>query len=144
MSEPISAKALDLLAQAMFEQRAKIDEMSAKVTEENKSLMSLEAKFASHLKELDRKSYASPHGTVSLTERWSYKLPHDDEARTQFFDYLKELGVYDRMVGVNAATLTSFCKKQQEAADEEGKGFDFKIPGIEAPKLFETVSMRKA
>jgi hypothetical protein len=140
----VTVKDLDDLNLAIFQQREKIEQMEAAVKEENKLLQRMEAKLVAYLKELGRDKYQSPYGTVSITERYTYKLPASDEDRAKFFEYLKGLGVFDRLITVNHQTLNSFAKEQQKIAEEEGRGFDFSIPGIGAPSLYETLNIRKS
>jgi len=143
-TSPVTVKDLDELSKSIVEQREKLDLMQAAASEEGKHLARLEMKLASYLKDLGRSNYKSPYATISLIERTSYRLPATDEDRATFFDYLKAVGVYDRLVSVHSATLNSFAKEQQKIADEEGRGFDFKIPGLSAPTVSETVRVLKA
>lgn len=140
----VTVKELDELSKAIFQQRAVIEEKEAVVKEANKVLQQLEMKMAAHLKELDRDNYKSAYGIISRSERVSYRMPQTDEDRAAFFQYLKDIGAYERMVSVNSQTLNAFAKEQQRIADEEGHGFDFKIPGLGQPSVFETVIVKRA
>lgn len=59
------------------------------------------------------------------------------EQTEPFYNYLKEVGVFDDLISVNARTLNKFVKDTRKAKEEEGF-FDYQLPGIttfEQPKL---------
>ncbi len=86
-------------------------------------------------------SYKGPHGQAIITAKTSVKIPRSSEDREAFFNYLKELELYDSMIGVNSQTLNSFYKSQFEAAKERGD-IDFQIPGIGEVELRKSLSFR--
>jgi len=91
---------------------------------------------------LEIKSYKSKSGTITKSDQPNYRLPQDDSSRNAFFAYLKERGVYDSMITVNANTLKSYIKAEVELAEAEGNiGF---IPaGIEETEYRTVYSLRK-
>lgn len=133
----------DLIA-AMVEQRKKIEELEKPVTEANKTLAAMEQKAASYLEELGWESFKSPFGTISVKDEWRFALPQTDEDKLAFFNYLRERGVYDKYATVHSTAYNSFCKAEWDVAKSEGRGFDFKLPGVPEPKLYRKLSLRKA
>lgn len=88
-------------------------------------------------------SYRSNVGLLSISARTSVRLPQTDEDKKAFFDHLKSVGLYERMVTVNSATLNSFYKAEFEAALQAGN-VDFSIPGIKEVTLNKSLSFRRA
>jgi len=91
---------------------------------------------------LDIKKHSSKLGTLSMSLVEGYALPKDDESREQFFAYMKERGVFNTMITVNAATLNTFVKDEVEMKETEGE-FDFVPDGIMRKDPQLKYSMRK-
>ena len=97
------------------------------------------------LLELGQDNFRTPVGTMILTKRTSFKVPQGEEARGQFFNQLKEMGVFDSMITVNSATMNAFLKAEYSAAEARGEDMvTYKFAGIEPPTLSITASLRKA
>lgn len=143
METDISVQAMDALCLSIAEQRKKIDEMEAAVTVENKLLAQLEAKAVETLDALGRENYKSEFGTVSIREQLRWNLPAGPDAWSMLFNHFKEKGIYEGMVTVNSQKLNSFAKGEFETAVAEGRGMEFFIPGLEAPKMHKSLSFRK-
>lgn len=143
METSVTVQDLDNLVQAIFDQKQTIEQKELELKELNKVLMDLKAKSVTYLKELNRSSYQTPFGTISLKERWRVSLPKSEEDREAFFSWLKEKNLYEGMVTVNANSLNSLYMSEWEVAQSEGKGMDFSVPGIKEPTLFEDLSIRK-
>lgn len=77
-----------------------------------------------------------------IEEKSSVKIPRSNEDKEKFFAYLKSIGVYDEIVSVNSQTLNSLFKSLSEQALENGV-LDFQIPGIEEPKTYKSLRMRR-
>lgn len=127
---------LDALGKEIVSLKDKIERMEADLTAENKALAKLHEKAQHYLKELGRDNYKTPFGTIYRAEKWQYKLPQTDSDWDNFFDWLRERGIYDQYVTVNAASMSSLCEAERKALEQQGEFFN--VPGIEAPKLFET------
>ena len=110
MSE-LKVSELDALVAVIMEQRAVIEKVEETLTGMNKELYRLEGRAAAYLKELNRTSYDSPHGSITLMKRVAYTVPKTLEDRESFFNYLKEQQVFDQMITVNYNTLNSYAKK---------------------------------
>lgn len=104
----------------------------------------LEAKAVAVLKELGRKNYPSPFGTISVVEKWRVSVPKTDADKMAFFEHLKSRGIYEKYVTINSNSLQSLFLTDWEEARKEGRGMEFVMPGIEAPKLHESLRFAKA
>lgn len=84
------------------------------------------------------------HGfTFFIEEKESVSIPKSPEAKEAFFNYLKEMGMFDSMITVHSATLNSTYKSLADAALKEGI-LEFSIPGIEPPTSYKTLKLRKS
>jgi hypothetical protein len=133
----VTVKELDELAAYIFAKRQRIEAIEELVSQENKELAVAKAKFVSYLKELGREDYKSSGGTLSIQAKWRVALPATDEAKTKFFDWLRERGIFDKYATVHSASLNSLYNAEWEAAKDRGEGLSFSIPGVPEPKLFE-------
>jgi hypothetical protein len=139
----VTVEQLDAIVEKIFEQRTKIEEMGKLVTEENKILAKLEASAVAHLEELGRESYKAPHGTIRINEKWRFNLPQSDEDKALFFEYLRERDLFDKYATVNSSSYNSFLNAEWEIAREEGRGMEFKVPGVPEPKFFRALGVTK-
>lgn len=139
--EPVTVEALDQLCQDMFSQREKIRKMDEATSEENKRLASMQSKAIAYLVELDREKYQSPFGTISVKEEWRFRLPETLEDKLDFFEHLKEKGMFDQYATVNANSYNSYLNTEWEVAKEEGRGMDFKVPGVPEPTFYRKLNM---
>lgn len=142
----VTVQQLEELCQKMRALDDEIEKDEKALSEKNKEYKKLEAQATQWLKELDKTSYKSNHGTVMRVEKWRVNLPQTPEAREEFFNWLKERGLFDQMISVNSNTLNSLYMKEWEVAKESPDPTDaltFSIPGIPEPKLHETVSLRR-
>jgi len=87
-------------------------------------------------------SYRSKVGLLSLSERTSVRLPKSDDDRAQFFNWLKNMGLYDKLVTVNSQTLNALYKEKFEEAKSLGNS-EFAIPGCNEITITETLSFRR-
>lgn len=135
---------VETLCARIADQRAVVEKASAAKKVEDKILEELELQLMEKLKQLDRKNFQSKLGTFSISHRVSVKVPSTPEEKAAFFDYLRQKGVFEQMVGVHSQTLNSFYKAEFEAAKDRGEGLDFSIPGLQPPTVMETLSFRAA
>lgn len=139
----VTVAELDTLVKLISEQRAVIEEADRITASMNIELARLQGKVVQYLKELNRDNYKSPHGTVSVKQNWRVNLPQTDEDKKALFEHLRERGIFDRYATVNSQSLNSLYMADWAAATQEGRGMDFRMPGIGEPKLFEALSYRK-
>jgi len=94
--------------------------------------------------ELD-KQHLPGLGTVYRQKNFSVETPKTIESKEALFKWIsdnKGRDVLRSMISINSQTLNSFYKSELEVAKETGN-IDFALPGIEAPKLYWTIGMRK-
>lgn len=140
---PVTVEQMDALVQAMFEQKAKVEAADEVTKALNKELSRMQMQAVAALKQLGRDNFKSPHGTVSIIERWRVSVPTDEEAKKELFKYFKEKEILYRYATVNSNSLNSYYNEEWEIAKAEGRGMEFQLPGVGEPKLFETCGMRK-
>lgn len=139
----VTVEELDTLCKTIAEQRRKIDQMDAALTEENKALAALESKAVQYLEDLGRDNYKSEFGTIGMREQLRWNLPAGPDKWSELFEHFKTTGIFDGMITVNSQKLNSWAKKEFEVAAEEGRGLEFSIPGLEAPKMHRSLTFRK-
>lgn len=144
--EAITVANVEELAKKIQDKRAEKEAKAAELAECNKELVELEQLAVRTLRELGKTSYKSEYGTITRTEKWRVNLPSTPEAREEFFAYLKEKGIFEKMITVNSNSLNAFYMQEWDASKDPNDpmaSLDFRIPGIEEPKLYETMSFRK-
>lgn len=78
---------------------------------------------------------------VTRVERTSVKVPAEQDARDQFFSYLKDRGLYDSLITVNSQTLNAMYRRECEAAFERGE-LAPEIPGLAEPTIYYDLQVR--
>jgi hypothetical protein len=142
-TEPISVEELEAMVEEAFDLKRQHAEAKKTASAIHHDLTMLQAKIGVELDKLKKDSYHAKKGIFSKREEPYYRLPQDDDNRKKFFDYLKERGVYDTMITVNARSLQSFVKQEVEIKEDEGD-FDFVPSGIELGEYRTVYSMRKS
>lgn len=135
---PVTYEQFDGLCEKMFEQKAKVEAATQVLKDLNKELGRLQMQALATLKQINRTSHTSPHGTVGIQERWRVSVPKTDEDKKALFAYMKERGVLMAYATVNSNSLNAYFNEEQEVANKEGRGMEFKMPGVGESKLFET------
>lgn len=138
----VTVSELDELCKRAYELDIAYEEIAAKLKAINQETDGVHAKILAHFDQTDKDKYVVKDvGTFYKDRRWSVKVPQGDE-RLKFFDYLKQRDIFESMITVNSQTLNAFVKKEVEVQLEAGV-VDFKMPGIEEPKLTTTLRLRK-
>ena len=142
VAQTLTVAELDAKCEALFQKGLELD----RIDEQRKSIQEqytqLENQVIAYLEAFGKDKYQAHFGTVSVVNRFSYKTPKTQEAREKFFNYLKTKGDYDALISVNSQTLNAYCKTELESAQERGD-FNFAIPGLEQPTLFQRAQIRK-
>lgn len=139
----VTVQELDELVKELKEKNQIKDKIEDELKSCNKEIGGLEAKITLYLKELGRESYESPHGKVSIKQKWSVNLPADDLAKREFFEWLRENNIFDKYATVNSRSLQSLFKAEWDEAKKKGEGFNFTLPGLLPPKLYETTEFKE-
>lgn len=131
------------LAESGYAVKKEIEALEEKQKELNEKLKGIKASMIFKLKEMGVNSFKHATCQVIQTTKISVKNPQTPEEKEKFYNYLKEKNIFENMVSVNHMSLNSWYKEEIEAAKAAGN-FDFKIPGLGEPTIFEDISFRKA
>ena len=90
-------------------------------------------------------------GTVKIIERKSVRTPKTAEDKRKFFNYLEEVygpSLMQSMQTVNSKTLNGFYREEANKAtshmsEQEKAAYEHRLPGLEPPQSFVTLSFRK-
>lgn len=139
----VTVRDLDILAEEIKTRHDIVDGLEEMVKIMNKELSRLEHKAVLVLKDLERDQYDSPHGKMKIEEKWRVNLPETITDKLEFFEYLKEKGVFETYATVNSNSLQSFyfAEKDSKPAEEQ---VIFSMPGIPAPKLYEKLRFKRS
>lgn len=145
MNESITISDMEALAKNLAEKRIEVENLKKPYSQACTELEELENKIVLTLKELGKDNYKSEYGTITRVNQWRFNLPKTPEDKAAYFQFLKEKGVFEGMATVNANTHNSFCKEEWNAAKERDpmEALNFRIPGVEEAKVYETLSFRK-
>lgn len=102
-------------------------DLEAQIKSKNSEISTVERFIIDSLQAQNIKAIDTAFGKFTVKVD-SYASIKDQDALTA---YLKELGIYESLVTLNAAKMNSYFKAEEEKAKEE-QNIDFKIPGMEA------------
>jgi hypothetical protein len=118
----ISVAALDQLAKKLDDLKTKKTAQEAEVKNTNKEITSLAMDILKHLQELDREEYISPYGKLKIKDNFQITSPKGD-GKLEFVSHLKEIGIYEQVASVHAATVKTIAQEAYAKAMKE-PGFD--------------------
>lgn len=133
----VTVEDLDKLLVELLTKEDECDAQKEVMTKLNKEYSALEYKIAAYLKDLGREEYIHAVGKFQIKTKWRVNLPQSDMDKKQFFDHLRERGIFDKFATVNSNSLNALYRQDWEAAKERGEEMTFAMPGIPAP-VFET------
>lgn len=141
----ITISDMEALVKSLADKRIEVETLKKPYSQAVAELEELEQKLVGTLKELGKDNYKSEFGTVTRVNQWRFNLPKTPEDRQRYFQFLKDKGVFEGMITVNSNTHNSFCKEEWEAAKQRDpmEALNFRIPGVEEAKVYETLSFRK-
>ena len=122
--------------------RGQLDDLHDEEKKLNEAKLSIENKIMEELKAVGNDSYKSSLGTAYISTNLSYKMPKDEQNRSELFEYLKKQNTFDTLITINSQTFNAWCKAETEAA-KAANIFPFAIPGVEDPISYETIRFRK-
>lgn len=143
---PVTIDDLEALGKEIEKKREEVKAKKKIYSEANEELELLEQRVLGVLKEAGKKSYTTEVGRITRVEQFRVSLPKGPEEWEKFFAYAKEKGVYEELITVNSNTLNSFYMQEWDNVKKNGLPEDalsFSIPGIEEPKVRETISFTK-
>lgn len=86
-------------------------------------------------------SFKYGEATFFTSQQTSVKTPKTEEAKYEFFKYLKTLGLFESMISIDSRTLNKLYKSMAEEALEKGV-LDFRMPGIDEPIEYKEIRVR--
>lgn len=136
---------MEALAERVRKKREDVAAKKKIYSEECAALDALEREVLAALKSIGKTSYKSEKGTLIKVQKWRVSLPKTPEAWDAFFEHLKSRGEFDNLVTVNSNELNSYYMEEWDNAKKSPDPMDalnFSIPGIDEPKVHETISFR--
>lgn len=144
-AEEVTVEKLDAHVKKMAALKIEIKALEDQAKPLNLELQRMSEQAMLYLKALGRKNYPTPFGTIYILRKWQTKLPQTDADKALLFGWLREQGLFDKYATVNSISLNSLYVKEIERVSRESPedALVFTIPGVERPKMYETVSVLK-
>jgi len=139
--ELITVEELDRKQAEVFSARKKYEEADALSKGLYAEFKRLQEEHVSRLEGLGKTSYKTDAGLFSYSVVENVKL--DPEGKEEFWNFLRERGLFEQMISVNSNTLNSFAKEEFRAMEAAGE-LDPQIPGLVKMEPYFKPSMRKA
>lgn len=140
--DEVTVKHLTGLCEKLVKARESKEELSEQLKVVEESIHRLEAKILTIMKENVLPSFKSDFGSISIRTVRTVAQPENLEKKLEFFEYLKDLGVFEQMVSVNSRTLSSWANREIEAKEQEGV-FGWAPPGLKKPNEYQALTLRK-
>ncbi len=141
MSDMTIAEFEDLLDKA-YQLKLDSEELDGQRKKKDEERAELDRVILAQFEQFDKTSYRGRRCNVIKTQRTSVSLPKEPAAREDFFAFLKSKKIFEELITVNHQTLNAFYKNEFDNAVEAGN-HEFKIPGLEQPKVHEYITYRK-
>jgi hypothetical protein len=126
----VSVEELKQLVVKLDEARIDYEKKRITAQEQNTVVEELEGRIISTLEALNLKAFKGENGTVEIAYRTSVKIPKG-LGKEEFYNYLKEQGIFDTLVSVNSNTLNAWYKEELKKASDEKRLL--RIPGLDTP-----------
>ena len=136
----VSLKAINELIEkikANRDQKEKLDEQLSKLAREKGTL---EVKLIEYLKDNGMTSFKGPHGQAIITKRKRVSQPATPEDKAAFFDYLKEVKLYDCIKTFKLAkSYTQIKLETDDVEDIKGLRSQIQTLGLQTVSPIDTV-----
>jgi hypothetical protein len=133
-----SLNLLKQLTDKIYDLKDELAELSKVEKQVRAEKAKVEAEVIKLLNEEGLDSFNGTKARVKIRLDEYPSVPKDEEAKREFFLYLRERGVYWEMATVNAAQFKKFWKEEKEANNGE-----LEIPGIDGPFVKMSLSVTK-
>ena len=141
-AQAISTEKLDEMILTMQETWEKYEEAKKVASKLFQEYESQETDVINTLKAINKSKYfVDGLGNVSVTTKYSFKIPASLEAKEELFNYIREAhgeDVLKGMVSINSQKLNAWAKEELETKPE------LNIPGLDSPTPKDSLSIRKA
>lgn len=138
----VKVRELYELVEQVRKQEEVVDEISSKLSAENKILNEMKMRAAGYVRELGQDEFRTPMGTIRLSSKWRWNLPESEEAWNEFKAHLQAKGLADKLLSINSASYVAYLNSLRKEAIEMGNP-NWEPPGVPQGKMFETVSIVK-
>ncbi len=123
-----------------LEDQKEIIEISLK--EKNKEISLLEMRAIEILKSLERESYSSPYGSITIKPVMNIVQPEEDR-KHELWEWMRTKGIFERYATVNSNSLKALFKKERELAIENGGDpITFALPGMVPATFFKKLEFK--
>lgn len=139
---PQTTKKIEELWEDLLSTRETITQIEEGLKALSEKKTQLEGQIVGLMKDAGISHLKGKNGSLGLTTRRSVAQPETMEQKMQFFDFLREKGIFEEMVSVNSRTLSSFVTAEIEAKEKEGV-FGWVPPGLKEPNITQVLSVRK-
>lgn len=138
--KPVSVAELNKACEDMFNIRAIIEEKEKELSGLSEQLEVIKRKVQGILADSGLDSFKSPFGTVGTRTINTFTMPKDPDKKRFFLQFLDAQGMSEGMLTVNHQTLNAYCRSLLE---ENKHDLNYSIPGVDEPKAYTTITMRK-
>ncbi len=121
----------------LYDKRKKQDELKAELKELTAGIESDKRMLLEFFDQEDMEKFVHERGTISVINKFSVKIPKDEESKKALFNWLRKKKIHMQYLTVSSTALNSLYKTELEAT-----GPEFKMPGVAEPQLFQQISMR--
>lgn len=132
---------LNTLHLELLELRKIKDEQKLVLATTDRKIDEIESKIIIGMESNELKSYKNKYGQLTISQRFSVKLPQSPEAWEIFWSYLSENGIEEALKTVNHMKLNSWYREEMENAKARGD-IDWHPPGLEQPGFQPILSVR--
>ena len=141
LSQKASIETLQKLCFECKDIDIELKKLKDKSAELNDEKTQLRKQILEHLEEHDLKRFDFGDGKVTIAEKTSVKM----RDKFKFFDWLREKGIFEDIVSVNAMTLNKIYREEKEKAIDEGDAsFIIEgLPGLSEPQTFRDLRFLK-
>jgi hypothetical protein len=136
----VTVEDLKRMVSKLDQERLEYDKRRLHLQEQDAIVGELEGKLIATLEALNLKAFKGENGTVEVAYRTSVKLPQG-EGKLQFFEYLKELGIFDTLASINSNTLNAWYKEEDKKAQTEKRLL--RIPGLDMPTTTPILKLKR-
>lgn len=131
---------------AVWEQKAKVDEVKDQLKEENSKLTKFKADVEKYMEDTElEKQHIPGFGTLYRQKKFSVKVPKTPDEKAALFDWIRDNKGEDVLFNLQtiaSPTVNALYKEELAEAKKEGN-INFNIPGIGEPKVYFDIGMRK-
>ena len=139
--EETSLAELEELCREAFSIKKNVESVEEQVSGMKDLLKEQVSKIERILVHFGKDNYKSAFGKVEIHQKLSVQTPKTDDDKQALFNWLTEKGIFLQYCTVNSQALNALYKAEREAAQIAGT--ECVVPGIGAPKMYNTTHLKK-